>query len=337
MTHVNAPLTPTGRLRMVLRHLEDGIPKAHVAAEFRVSRPTVSTWVDRYLDSGEAGLTDRPSTPRRSIARTPAAVVDLIESLRRERKWSARRIHRHLLGLGYELHLRTVVRWLARLGISRLRDLIPDGEDLRRPPRRIRAGWPGHHMVHLDVKKVGKIPDGGGWRAHGRGTAAAKAAKRGPGAKVGYTYLHSAVDGFSRLAYTEALDDERATTAIGFFCRARAFFAAHGIERIHRVVTDNGANYRAKDFTRTVTSLAGRHQRIKPYTPRHNGKVERHNRLLADEVLYVRPYSSEQARRDAIGVWVNHFNYHRPHTACGDQPPASRVPARANNVMPSYT
>jgi transposase len=288
MTHANAPLTPTGRLRMVLRHLDDGIPKAHVAAEFRVSRPTVATWVGRYLESGEAGLADRPSTPRRSRTRTPTPVVDLIESLRRERKWSARRIHRHMLGLGHELHLRTGGRWLARLGISRLRDLNPSGDDLRRPPRQIRAGWPGH-MVHLDVKKVGKIPDGGGWRAHGCGPTAAKAAKRGPGAKMGYTYLHSAVDGFSRLAYTEALDDERATTTIGFFCRARAFFAAHGIERIHRVVTDNGANYRAKDFTRTATSLAGRHQRIKPYMPRHNGKVERYNRLLADEVLYVRP------------------------------------------------
>jgi transposase InsO family protein len=336
MTHRNAPLTPTGRLRMVLRHLEDGVPKAHVAAEFRVSRPTVTTWVTRYLEAGEAGLLDRSSAPHNSRTHTPAAVVELIEALRRERKWSARRIHRHLLGLGYELHLRTVGRWLARLGISRLRNLTPDGDDLRRPVRPIRAAWPGH-MVHLDVKKVGKIPDGGGWRAHGRGSAAAKAAKRGPGARVGYTYLHSAVDGFSRLAYTEALDDEKAVTTIGFFCRARAFFAAHGIHRLHRVVTDNGANYRARDFTRTVEALAGRHQRIRPYTPRHNGKVERYNRLLADEVLYVRPYPSEQARRNAIGVWVNHFNYHRPHTACGDQPPASRTSARANNVTPSYS
>ncbi|MDN3226146.1 integrase core domain-containing protein, partial [Kocuria rhizophila] len=142
--------------------------------------------------------------------------------------------------------------------------------------------------------------------------------------------------GFSRLAYTEALDDEKAATTIAFFARARAFFAAHGITRIHRVITDNGANYRAKDFTRTVEALANRHQRIRPYTPRHNGKVERYNRLLADEVLYARPYPNEQARRDAIGMWVNHFNYHRPHTACGDQPPASRTPARVNNVTPSY-
>ena len=139
MTHINAPLTPTGRLRMVLRHLHDGVPKAHVAAEFRVSRPTVTTWVARYLADGEAGLIDRSCRPHNSRTRTPAPVVDLIESLRRERKWSARRIHRHLLDLGHQMHLRTVGRWLARLGISRLRDRTPHGDDLRRPPRRIRA------------------------------------------------------------------------------------------------------------------------------------------------------------------------------------------------------
>ncbi|MCT1616611.1 integrase core domain-containing protein, partial [Kocuria marina] len=171
---------------------------------------------------------------------------------------------------------------------------------------------------------------------HGRGSQQALASKRAHKQRVGYTYLHSAVDGFSRLAYTEALDDEKAATTIGFFCRARVFFTAHGITRIHRVVTDNGANYTARDFTRAVEALASRHQRIRPYTPRHNGKVERYNRLLADEVLYARSYPSEQARREAIGVWVNHFNYHRPHTACGDQPPASRTPTRVNNVTPSY-
>ena len=125
------------------------------------------------------------------------------------------------------------------------------------------------------------------------------------------------MDGFSRLAYTEALADETAATTIGFLCRARVFFAAHGIHRLHRVVTDNGANYRAKAFRRTVLSLAARHQRIRPYTPRHNGKVERFNRLLADEVLYVRPYTSEQARRDAIGTWVNHYNYRLMFSAAG--------------------
>lgn len=191
MTHVNAPLTLTGRLHMVLRHLGDGVPKAHVATVFRVSIPPVSTWVARYLEAGEAKLMDRPSIPRRSSTRTSAAVVELIESLRRERKWSAKRIHRHPLGLGHRLHLPTVGRWLDRRGISRLRGLIPEGEDSRRAPGRIRAAWP-KHMVHLDVKKVGKIPDGGGWRAYGRGGAQALRSKRGSGARVGYTPTRTA-------------------------------------------------------------------------------------------------------------------------------------------------
>lgn len=152
-----------------------------------------------------------------------------------------------------------------------------------------------------------------------------------------YTYLHSAIDGFSRLAYTEALDDETAATTIGFFARARAFFAAHGITRMVRVVTDNGSNYRARTFARTITAHASRHQRTRPYTPRHNGKVERYQRILAEECLYARAYKSENQRREAISVWVHHFNYHRPHTACADQPPATRVTQRVTNVMTSYT
>ncbi|MFI7456084.1 integrase core domain-containing protein [Micrococcus luteus] len=163
------------------------------------------------------------------------------------------------------------------------------------------------------MKKIGKIPDGGGWRAHGRDCENARAATRGPGRRVGYTYLHSAIDGFTCLGYTEALEDERTVTTIGFFCRARAFFAAHGI-RIDRVVTDIGNDYRAAEFTRKVVSLGGRHHRIRPYTPRHNGKVERYNRLMVDEVLHARPSTSETARREALQVWVNHDNYHRPHT-----------------------
>ncbi|QGY83134.1 IS481 family transposase [Micrococcus luteus] len=335
MTHANAPLTPTGRLRMVHRHLHDGIPQAHVAAEFRVSRPTVATWVARYRAQGEAGLQDLPSRPHRSPAQLDPVLVAQIHALRRERKWSARRIHHHLVSEGHQLCLRTVGRWMHRLGISRLRDLAPTGEDLRQRPQKITARGPGH-MVHMDVKKIGRIPDGGGWRAHGRDSENARAAKRGPGRRVGYTYLHSAIDGFTRLAYTEALPDERAATTVSFFCRARAFFAAHGIT-VDRVVTDNGNNYRAADFTAKVVSLGGRHHRIRPYTPRHNGKVERYNRLMVDEVLYARPYTSEQARREALQVWVNHYNYHRPHTSCGDAPPASLAPTRVNNVMPSYT
>ena len=295
--------------------------------------PRVSKWVARYRQGGISELEDRSSAPIHCSARTSAETVDLIEHWRRTHKWSARRISHELAVRGTVVSVRTVTRWLDRAGLNRRGDTRPHRTD--QPSQQTDPGpLPGPHD-HLDVKKVRRVPPGGGWRAHGRGTPKAKASKRGKGARIGYTYLHTAIDGFSRLAYTEALDDEKASTTIGFFCRARAFFATYGITRLVRVVTDNGANYRARTFTATITSLASRHQRTRPYTPRHNGKVERYNRILAEECLYARSYSSQQQRRDAVAVWNHHDNYHRPHTTCGNQPPATRVPAHVTNVMTS--
>jgi transposase len=269
MTHGNAPLSLEGRRRLVKRCQDR--PIAHVAAEMGISRACASTWVNRYRRHGELGLQDRPSVPRRQPTATPAEVVVRIEAMRRERKWSAARIAHELGNEGIRISTRTVSRHLAHLGLNRRRFIDPNGES-NREPKRIHARWPGH-MVHVDVKKVGRIPDGGGHRVHGRGSAQAKAAERAKakGARAGYVYLHSAVDGHTRLAYTEALPDERAATAIGFVTRAKAFFAAHGITWIHRIVTDNGSCYRAHDFAHVLQGA--RHQRITPYTPRHNGKV----------------------------------------------------------------
>lgn len=146
---------------MVERHLHDGIPIAHVAAEFRVSRPTVTTWVARYRTEGAPGLKDRPNRPHTTTSQLDDQLIARIEALRRDRKWSARRTHHHLRTEDHQMHLRTVGRWLPRFGVSRLRDLTPPGEQLRRAPRRIRRLRPGQ-MVHLDVKKLGRIPDGGG-------------------------------------------------------------------------------------------------------------------------------------------------------------------------------
>jgi transposase InsO family protein len=324
-------LTPQGRLRLVERcQLR---PIAHVAAEAGVARQTVTKWVRRFEEHGEAGLVDVSSAPRSQPTRTAQVVVDRIEDLRRAHKWTARQIHLELIREGQRISPVTVGRWLRRLGISRRRDIDPSGAS-NRVIKAIVARYPGH-MIHLDVKKVGRIPDGGGWRVHGRGSDQAKAAERAKtkGARAGYVYLHSAIDGFSRLAYTEALPNETAATTIGFWARARAFFTAHGITRITRVVTDNGSNYRAKDFHRTVLGTAARHQRIRPHTPKHNGKVERYNRTLAEEVLYATEWTSEAQRTAAIGVWNIHYNYHRAHTAIGDRPPASRLPATVTNVM----
>jgi len=196
-------------------------------------------------------------------------------------------------------------------------------------------------MVHVDVKKVGRIPDGGGWRVQScqrAATAPSTAPLTGPRPPVpaGYVYLHSAVDGFSRLAYTEHLPDETAATAIGFWARVRAWFTAHGITTITRVITDNGSAYRSAAFARAVAH-ASRDQRTRPFTPKHNGKVERYQRILAEELLYARPFNSEAERAAAIEVWNIHYNYHRDHTAIGDRPPASRLHTGVTNVQPSYT
>lgn len=333
MPHSNAPLSVEGRRRLIDRCQHR--PIAHIAAEMGISRQCASKWVGRYRRYGETGLLDQPSVPHHQPTATPAEIILRIEQLRRDRKWSARRISTELAGEGITISTRTVSRHLVHLGLNRRRFLDPTGET-NRTPRKIHARWPGH-MVHLDVKKVGQIPDGGGWRVHGKGSDQDKLVARGKkrGQRARYTYLHSAIDGYSRLAYTEALPDETARTAIGFTHRARAFFAAHGIHHVHRIVTDNGACYRAHDFAHVLRGA--RHQRITPYTPRHNGKVERYNRILSEEFLYARTWTSESQRSAALNVWNVHYNYHRPHTAAGNRPPATRLHARVTNVMASYS
>jgi transposase InsO family protein len=334
VSHRNAPLSYEGRRRLVERCQRR--PIAHVAAEMGISRACASKWVNRWRRYGDLGLVDRPSTPHHSPRATPAEVIAQIKIWRRDKKWSAARITHELAGQGIRINRRTVTRHLTRLGLGRRRFLDPTGES-NREPGKITARWPGH-MVHLDVKKVGRIPDGGGWRVHGRNSDQHKAADRAKtaGAKAGYVYLHSIVDGFSRLAYTEPLADEKGQTAAAFLARAKVWFAAHGITHIHRVITDNGACYRSNDFARIVGTQT-RHQRTKPYTPRHNGKAERYQRIMAEEVLYAREYRSEDERSAAIRIWNIHYNYHRPHSAADGQPPASRLKTGVTNVQPSYT
>ncbi|MFC7405640.1 IS481 family transposase [Georgenia alba] len=334
MPHANAPLSFEGRRRLIDRCRSR--PIAHVAAQMGISRSCASKWVSRWRRYGDAGLRDRSSTPHRSPGATPSWVIEHIESWRREHKWSAERITAELADLGFSTNRRTVSRHLARLGLGKRRFIDPCGENNRKAGT-ITARRPGH-MVHLDVKKVGRVPDGGGWRVHGRDSDQAKVADRAKstGARRGYIYLHSAVDGFSRLSYTEPLPDEKGATAAAFLARAKVWFAAHGINHIQRIVTDNGACYRSGDFTRIVGKRT-RHQKTKPYTPRHNGKVERYQRILAEELLYAREFTSEDARSAAIEVWNIHYNYHRPHSGADGRPPASRLQIGVANVQPAYT
>jgi transposase len=225
-------------------------PIADVAAEMGISRACASKWVNRYRRFGDLGLHDRSSAPHHSPQAAPPEVIEGIGAWRRDSRWSAARITHELAESGYTIDRRTVTRHLARLGLSHRR--LTRAGDSNRKPTTITARWPGH-MVHLDVKKVGRIPDGG-WRIHGRGSDQKRAVDRAKaaGARAGYIYLHSIVDGFSRLAFTEPLDDEKGVTAAGFLARAKVWFAAHGIAHIHRVVTDNGSCYRSNDFARIV-------------------------------------------------------------------------------------
>ena len=235
--HSNARLSPKGRRRLIERCQTR--PIAHVAEEMSVSHATASKWLNRYRRFGELDLLDRSSSPIRQPSATPGQLVKQIESMRREHKWSVSRIAFELNRVETPVSRRTISRLLAQLGLN-TRKFIDSNGETNREPQRITAKRPGH-MVHLDVKKVGRILDGGGWRVHGKGSAEAKAAARTKtrGAKTGYVFLPSAIDGHSRLAYTEPLSDEKAVTAVAFLGRAKAWFASHGITRLERVVTNN--------------------------------------------------------------------------------------------------
>jgi transposase InsO family protein len=275
-----------------------------------VARQTVYKWWRRWLAEGEGGLLDRSSRPRHSPQQLSADLERRIEWLRRRLKLGPVRI-------GWRLGVpsATVYRALCRLGLNRLSWMDrPSGQLIRR----YEHTRPGD-LVHVDIKKLGRIPDGGGWRAHGRGHARSHSRSR-----VGYAFVHSAVDDYTRLAYTEVLADERASTTTAFWQRALAWFADHGVT-VRAVLTDNGPAYRSRDFARACAASSVRHRFTRPYRPQTNGKVERFNRTLLEEWAYVRVYRSEPARTAALASWLHIYNHHRRHTALGGLPPISRV------------
>ncbi|NIY67014.1 IS481 family transposase [Streptomyces malaysiensis] len=318
MSHRNARLTVYGR-QLLVERVRSGRPIAHVAAEMGISRATAHKWLRRWRAEGEAGLHDRSSRPHRTPHRTPAAVEDRVCRLRQDRKLGPARIG-PILGLPVS----TVHRVLARHGLNRLTFLDrPTGQVIRRYER----NRPGE-LVHVDVKKLGRIPDGGGWRVHGR--AACPDRRR----TTGFDYIHSAVDDHSRLAYSEVHSDEKATTCAASLQRAAAFFATYGILRIERVLTDNAWPYRKSLAWRQALAdlgAAGKLTRI--YRPQTNGKVERFNRTLLDEWAYLRPYTSNEERTAALTDFLHNYNHHRCHTALGGHPPINRV----NNASGQYT
>jgi hypothetical protein len=327
MSHANAPLTPEGR-RRACEQVDRDRPISHVAAEFHIARQTLGKWHARWLAEGEDGLVDHSSRPVSSPGQTPLEVEDLIEKLRRKHKVGPVQLAGKLAKLGHHVPASTIYQVLVRRGINRLADIAPDGGDLREPVRRYEWAGAGD-MVHVDVKKVGRIPAGGGWWAHGRGSAQDKAARK---QRVGYVYLHSATDDHTRLTYTEELDDEKGITAAGFWIRAARWFVRHGITKISRVLTDNGSCYRSLVFATALASTRTRHKRTRPYRPQTNGKVERYHRTMATEWIYVQTWESNEQRKQALAGWLDYYNYDRPHTALGGKPPISRCPIDVNNL-----
>jgi transposase InsO family protein len=331
MPHRNAPLTETGRLRLARCVVDDGWPLRRAAERFQVAVTTARRWAGRYRQHGEAGMTDRSSRPHSSPRRTPTRTERRIIKVRTLRRWGPARIAYHL-----GLNPATVHRVLTRYHLARLRHL---DRATGRPIRRYEHPTPGD-LIHVDIKKLGNIPDGGGHKIHGRATGRRNTTRSAPvpnngtgsRSKLGYGYLHNAVDDHSRLAYTEILPDETKQTAVAFWHRAQAFFNAAGIT-ITRVLTDNGACYRSHLWRDTLTAAGITHKRTRPYRPQTNGKVERFNRTLLDEWAYNQPYRTETERRQALPNWLHTYNHHRGHTALGGQPPASRVP----NLTGQYT
>jgi transposase InsO family protein len=319
--HRNARLTEWGR-REVARRVEAGTPPATVARQMNVSRDTVYKWWRRYqADPDGVWWEDRSSRPRCCPTRTPGKVERRILSLRRNKKLGPARIAGRL-----ELPASTVHAVLARNQASRLAWMDrPTGRVIRRYER----DRPGD-LVHVDIKKLGKVPPGGGWKTRGRGyPGRGRRSRRG---RVGYCYVHSAVDDHSRLAYSEIHDDETGATAVAFWRRARGFFAAHGIA-VREVLTDNGACYRSRDWLMELVAGGATPRFTRPYRPQTNGKVERFNRTLLDEWAYARAYSSEAQRRRRLDNWLHLYNHHRCHTALGGQPPIIRV----DNLPGYYT
>jgi transposase InsO family protein len=309
LIHRNAPLTPTGRLRLARCVIDDGWPLRRAAERFQVSHTTAARWAGRYRRHGAAGLHDRSSRPHHSPRRTPAFVEKRVLRMRREHRIGPLR-----LAARTGVAASTAHRILQRHGLPPLATLDRATGD---PVRRYERSRPGE-LVHIDVKKLGRIPDGGGHKTLGR--AAGRKNRTG----TGYACLHTALDDHSRLAYTENLPDETAPTCAAFLARATAWFAARGVT-VERVLTDNAWAYSKNTWRQTCRDLGIGPRWTRPWRPQTNGKVERFHRTLLDEWAYQRPYTSETERQAAFPDWLDWYNYHRPHTGISGQTPASRV------------
>jgi transposase InsO family protein len=320
VAHRNARLTVYGRRLLIDRVRVEGRPVAHVAKELGISRQCAHRWVARFDAEGEAGLRERSSRPHTSPTRTPAKTERRVLHARRRLRCGPAGLARHT-----GVPAATCGRILRRHGVPRLADCDPlTGTPIRatrHSAERYERQRPGE-LVHLDVKKIGRIPEGGGWKAHGRAGSRTHTAKN---TRIGYDYVHAAVDDHTRLAYAEILPDEKGPTSAAFLTRAATWFATHGIT-IERVITDNAFAYRkSAAFAQAVADIGAQQRFIKPHCPWTNGKVERFNRTLQTEWAYRRVYTSNTRRAKALPTWLEEYNHHRPHSALAGQPPTSRL------------
>jgi transposase InsO family protein len=324
MAHANAALTPKHRLRLARLIVDEGWPPSRAAEFFNVSWRTADKWSKRYRDEGPAGMADRSSARHTQHAKTPRPVVRKIVHLRWKHRLGPVQIAAKL-----DMPASTVHAVLVRCRLNRLSyiDRVT-GE----PARRYERERPGE-LIHVDVTKFGNIPDGGGWRFVGReqGVANRQATRDRTGSrnkyfhpKVGNCFVHTVIDDYSRVAYAEVHDDEKALTAVGVLYRAVAWFAERGVT-VERVLSDNGSPYVSHLWRDTCADIGITHKRTRPRRPQTNGKIERLHRTMGDGWAYKKLYNSEAARRAALAGWLHQYNHHRPHSALGGLPPITRL------------
>jgi len=313
-THKNAPLTPKGREAMV-RCVAAGLSKAAAARQFNVTPKTVAKWVERFRAGGVDGLRDRSSRPLSLPNQTAPATCAVVEALRRQR-YTGKQIATEV-----GVSPATVSRILQRLGINKLSALEPAD-----PVRRYEREHPGE-LIHIDIKKLGRFEQVG----H-RITGDRQSKSR----RVGWEYLHLAIDDHSRVAYSEIFPDEKRRSCLRFLFNVLRFFRAHGV-KVHRVMTDNGTSFRSRRYPKALRWLKIKHLRTRPYTPKTNGKAERFVQTSLREWAYAQAYLTSNQRAQQLPVWLHRYNWRRPHSSLKSKPPISRLGLTEDNLLRLHT
>jgi transposase InsO family protein len=320
VSHANDALTPRHRLRIARLIVDDGWPVVLAARQFNVSWPTAKRWAERYAAMGAAGMTDRSSRPHHSPTKTPQDLVRKVVHLRWKKRLGP-------IGIGVKLGMpaSTVHAVITRCRLNKLHHVdVRTGEVVRR----YEHDHPGS-MIHVDVKKIAKIPDGGVHRFVGRqqgnrniAATAGRSTNNNRGLLRGTSFVHTVIDDHSRVAYAEIHSDETAATAVGVLRRAVSWLTARGIT-VERVLSDNGSAYKSHLWRDTCAELKITVKKTRPYRPQTNGKIERFHRTLADGWAFGKFYSTGSARSNALPAWLHEYNHYGPHTAIGASHPSA--------------